>query len=82
MIKNIHELRPDERLDCVGLYCPVPVMQTREHMDNIKPGEVLEVLADDPAAEEDIKSYVKRTGHEVVKFEKKEGHIRFLIKKK
>lgn len=75
------ELKPDETLDCIGLYCPVPVIQTREHMDRIKAGEVLEVLADDPAAEEDIKRFVKRTGHEVVKFEKKEDHIRFLIKK-
>lgn len=77
----MRELKPDETLDCVGLHCPVPVIQTREHMDRIKAGEVLEVLADDPAAEEDIKSFVKRTGHEVVKFEKKEDHIRFLIKK-
>ncbi len=36
---------------------------------------------DDPAAEEDIKRYAKRTGHEIVKFEKKEDHIRLLIKK-
>jgi TusA-related sulfurtransferase len=50
-------------------------------MDSIEPGEILEVLADDPAAEEDIKRYAKRTGHEIVKFEKRENHIRFLIKK-
>jgi hypothetical protein len=50
-------------------------------MDSIEPGEILEVLADDPAAEEDIKRYAKRTGHEIVKFEKRKDHIRFLIKK-
>jgi len=81
MEKSMRELKPDETVDCIGLYCPVPVIQAREHMDRIKAGEVLEVLADDPAAEEDIKSFVKRTGHVVVKFEKKENYIRFLIKK-
>lgn len=75
------EPKPDKTLDCVGLYCPVPLLQTREHMDSINVGEVLEVLADDPAAEEDIKRFAKRTGHEIIKFEKKEDHIRFLIKK-
>jgi TusA-related sulfurtransferase len=44
-------------------------------------GDVLEVLSDDPAAEEDIKSFVKRAGHVLVKFEKKEAHLRFLIMK-
>jgi len=44
-------------------------------------GEVLEVLADDPAAEEDIKSLVKRTGHEILEISKKGDVLRFLIKK-
>jgi TusA-related sulfurtransferase len=43
---------------------------------------VLEVIADDPAAEEDIPRFVKRTGHELVKFENNEGVLRFLIRKK
>ncbi|KPJ48550.1 hypothetical protein AMJ40_07300 [candidate division TA06 bacterium DG_26] len=73
---------PKETLDCIGLYCPQPLFQTREQIDKIEPGEVLEVLADDPAAEEDLKRFVKRTGHEIILFEKKEGFLRFLIRKK
>ncbi len=68
-------------LDTVGLYCPVPLFKAREGIDSIKVGEVLEILADDPAAEEDITRFVKRTGHELVKFENNEGNLRFLIKK-
>ncbi|MEX2682039.1 MAG: sulfurtransferase TusA family protein [Candidatus Sigynarchaeota archaeon] len=68
-------------IDTVGLYCPVPLFKTREGIDNINVGEVLEVLADDPAAEEDITRFVKRTGHELVKLENNEGNLRFLIKK-
>jgi len=75
------DLEPDKTLDCIGLFCPEPLFQTREQMDSIKVGEVLEVLADDPAAEEDIKRFVKRTEQKIIKFEKKENHIRFLIKK-
>ena len=53
-------------LDCVGLYCPEPLFQTRESIDSISVGEILEVYADDPAAEEDLVRFAKRAGHEVV----------------
>jgi tRNA 2-thiouridine synthesizing protein A len=76
------EPKISKTLDTVGLYCPVPLFKTREGIDSLKVGEVLEVLADDPAAEEDISRLVKRTGHELVKFENNEGNLRFLIKKK
>ena len=44
-------------------------------------GEVLEVFADDPAAESDIQSFTKRTGHKLLKLEKDEDILRFLIEK-
>ena len=73
---------PVKTLDTVGLYCPQPLFQTRENLDSINIGEVLEVLADDPAAQEDLKRFCKRTGHELLLFqERDDGTLRFLIKK-
>jgi TusA-related sulfurtransferase len=77
---------PDETpvaqtLDCIGLYCPEPLFQTREHIDALDIGEVLEVLADDPAAEEDITRFAKRAGHEVVALENDGVQLRVLIKR-
>jgi TusA-related sulfurtransferase len=72
---------PKRKLDCIGLYCPQPLFQTREAIDEIKVGEILEVVADDPAAEEDLKRFAKRTGHKIINFEKKADILRFLIKK-
>lgn len=71
----------DESLDCVGLFCPEPLFQTREAMDAMDVGEVLEVLADDPAAEEDLTRFAKRAGHEVVAIEDQGELKRFLIRK-
>ena len=68
-------------LDCIGLYCPMPVLKTREEIDKLSVGDVLEVLADDPAAEEDIKAWAKRTGHKLLSIEKTSDGIRFLIQK-
>jgi TusA-related sulfurtransferase len=63
------------------LYCPEPVFRTRLELDKIAVGEVLEVFADDPASEEDIKSLVKRTGQELLEISKEGNTFRFLIKK-
>ena len=73
--------RPAETLDCVGLFCPEPLFQTRQAIDEIAIGEVLEVFADDPAAEEDLTRFAKRAGHEVVSVEDEGEHKRFLIRR-
>ena len=68
------EIQEDEELDCVGLFCPMPIALTKQKIDTIEVGQILKVEADDPAAEEDIKAWAKRTGHELIKYEK-EGNI-------
>jgi TusA-related sulfurtransferase len=75
------EIVADSELDCLGLYCPIPIARTKEEIDKIKLGQVLKVEADDPAAEEDIKRWAKRTGHEILKFEKDGTFLTFYIKK-
>lgn len=77
---------PDEEsaaksLDCLGLYCPEPLFQTREAMDRLGVGDILEVLADDPAAEEDLTRFAKRAGHEILLIEDRGNYKRFLIRK-
>lgn len=76
------DIKPDQTLDCIGLYCPEPVFRTRLKLDEMSQDEVLELLADDPAAEEDIKSLIKRTKHEIMSISKEENIIKFLIRKK
>ena len=68
-------------LDARGLFCPSPVMQTNVELSKMQVGEILTVLADDPAAEDDISSWARRLGHEVVKMEKNGNEIHFEIKK-
>jgi len=75
------KIKPDRTLDCVGLFCPEPVFRTRLEMDKLAVDEVLEILADDPAAEEDIQRLVKRLGHQLLEVRKEGNTIRFLVKK-
>lgn len=73
--------KPDKVLDCIGLYCPEPVFRTRLALDEMEVGQLLEVTADDPAAEEDIKRLVRRLGHEIVVFDSDDDVMKFVIKK-
>jgi len=75
------EVKSNRKLDCLGLYCPEPVFRVRMELDNMKVGDVLEVLADDPAAEEDIKSLVKRLEQQLLNLNKEGNTLRFRIKK-
>ena len=74
-------MKADRSLDCIGLYCPMPVINTRREMDKLAIGEILEVLADDPAAEEDLKAWAKRTGQKILEIEKTDEGMKFLILK-
>jgi tRNA 2-thiouridine synthesizing protein A len=79
--KTSDDIKIDRTLDAVGLYCPVPILKTREEIEELSKGQVLEVLADDPAAEEDIERWAKRTGNEVLRVEKKGAKLRILVRK-
>ncbi|MCL0066168.1 sulfurtransferase TusA family protein [Dehalococcoidia bacterium] len=68
-------------VDCIGLYCPVPILNTRQEMDKLAIGQILEVWADDPAAEEDLKAWAKRSGQRILEIEKTGEGMRFLILK-
>ena len=72
---------PDKVLDCVGLFCPMPILKTREAMRAMAVGQRLEMLSDDPASEADMKSWTVRTGHELVAVERDGTVFRFIVRK-
>jgi tRNA 2-thiouridine synthesizing protein A len=80
-LKTTPNLAHDAELDCVGLFCPMPIAKTKEEIENIERGQVLKVEADDPAAEEDISRWARRAGHEVLRMEKSGNIITFWIKR-
>jgi TusA-related sulfurtransferase len=75
------DAKPDKILDCLGLYCPEPIFRTRLSLDEMEKGQILQVTADDPAAEEDIKRLIKRLGHEIINIDTEDDEVTILIKK-
>ena len=73
--------KADRTLDCQGLFCPEPIFRTRMQLDEMKIGETLEVLADDPAAKSDIENLAKNLGQEILE-STQEGNVARVILKK
>jgi TusA-related sulfurtransferase len=71
----------DEELDYTGLFCPEPLFQVRNYGETAEVGQCFKVLADDPAAEEDLTRWAKKTGVEIIDFRNEDGILTFLFKK-
>ena len=67
------------RLDVLGFHCPVPVSKTRETLERLSAGSVLEVLADDPETLHDMPLLLGRGPHRLINVETNEGEFKFLI---
>ncbi|MBI2216223.1 MAG: sulfurtransferase TusA family protein [Candidatus Rokubacteria bacterium] len=72
---------PDKCLDCLGLYCPMPILKTREALRALDPGQVLAMTSDDPASEADMRSWSARSGNELLEIERRGVVFRFLVRK-
>ncbi|MGY6696865.1 MAG: sulfurtransferase TusA family protein [Roseinatronobacter sp.] len=59
-------MHADSELDAIGLLCPLPVLKARKRLKEMQSGDVLCVLATDPAAVIDIPHFCTETGHELL----------------
>ena len=78
---NVNNIVPDETLDVIGLYCPVPLYQARKKIDTMQNGQVLEIIADDPSAEPDFKSWSRTTKNELLDIRKQDDKLFIYIRK-
>jgi TusA-related sulfurtransferase len=69
-------LVPGGRLDATGLSCATLTPAIRSAVLALEPGAILEIVSDDPAAEEGLRSWTRLTGHELVSAEAGPGAVR------
>ncbi len=74
-------MKADETLDCIGLYCPMPIANTANKLKGLEVGQVLEILADDEGIKEDMPAWCRTTGHELVGMEEEAGQYKVYVKK-
>jgi NADPH-dependent 2,4-dienoyl-CoA reductase/sulfur reductase-like enzyme/peroxiredoxin family protein/TusA-related sulfurtransferase/rhodanese-related sulfurtransferase len=72
---------PTARLDALGLQCPGPIMAVYKRIQELRPGEVLEVLASDPGFRRDVAAWCENTGNDLLELGGEDGTIKALIRK-
>lgn len=61
------------KIDCCGLACPEPVLQTKKALENLPNDSILEVLVNSVASKENVLRYAQNCGHECRFEEREEG---------
>lgn len=68
-------------LDVRGLICPLPVLRANKALRGIESGQNLEILATDPAAPGDFRSFCETAGHEILSIEEADAVFTIVLRK-
>jgi tRNA 2-thiouridine synthesizing protein A len=70
-----------KKLDALGLRCPEPVMVIRKTVRKLEAGDLLEIIADDPATTRDIPSFCRFMEHKLIESQTDTIPYRYVIQK-
>lgn len=71
----------DETLDCYGLLCPMPIIQTAKKIKELEIGQILEVVSTDQGIKEDMPAWCRQTGQEYLGIEEDGEIYKVYVKK-
>jgi len=57
---------PDLLLDCRGMLCPLPIIELGKAWPDTSPGDLVDLVSDDPAAATDVAAWCRMRGQELV----------------
>jgi len=68
-------------LDVKGYVCPQPQIYTKKALEKLQPGEVLELIFDNPSSGESISAMIEQDGNKLVDQKQEEGQYQWSIQK-
>jgi TusA-related sulfurtransferase len=78
----MEKVHADARLSTEDLDCGWIAVRASEVMDELRPGQVLEIACETREKEEDVELWIEMTGHELVNLERRGEWSYFYVKKK
>lgn len=72
----------DKELDARGLNCPLPILRTKKSLSDMRPGQVLKIVATDPGSVKDFLAFAKQTGHDLLESSQHSDEFIFLLRHK
>ena len=73
--------KPTKTVDTSGLACPMPIVRTRQAIDQLASGDVLEIISTDRGSLTDIPSWAGTLGHTLLDAREDGQTFVYLIKK-
>lgn len=77
----MNEIKPDQYLDLKGVPCPNNFVRVKLKLEEMRSGEVLEVILDAGEPIKNVPRSVKEEGHQIISVEQGPGSYKLLIKK-
>ncbi len=71
-----------EKLDVRGKVCPLPLFYSKRKILELKPGEELEIISDDPTAKETIPKWSKIHDQEVISIKDEKDFFRIIVRRR
>jgi tRNA 2-thiouridine synthesizing protein A len=68
-------------LDALGKKCPIPIIMLADRIGEVRVGQTVEVLADDPAAKTDLPAWCALKSHEFVRTTARPAGWSFLVRR-
>ena len=76
------DVRADVILDAKGLCCPMPAVKTSMRLEQMKNGQIIEVITTDLASRRDLPKWAQETGNKLLRIEEEDNQLtRIFIQK-
>ncbi|GAB6068522.1 sulfurtransferase TusA [Methylothermus subterraneus] len=72
----------DRELDTSGLNCPLPLLRLKKTLNEMASGQVVHVIATDPASVLDFGVFAEQTGNAILNHREHGGVFHYWIRKK
>jgi len=72
----------DREVDARGLNCPLPILRTKKALNDMSSGQVVRIMATDPASVRDFEAFARQTGNQLVAQSEQDGAFVFLLRRK
>ncbi len=62
----VEVIKEDRLLDCTGMLCPMPIVNTTKAMKELQIGQILKMVSTDAGSPPDIEAWSRQTGNELL----------------
>ena len=69
------------KVDCIGVNCPVPLVETRKAIRQANKGDIVEIIGTHLSSKKEIPMAVRAMGLEILSIDEKDGIWKIRIQK-